>query len=529
MKQRESLFLRRPVLWVSFLCWTVCTAVFRALRMVWVFYEPNLRVIGGAKGLFVLMLAFTAASLALLVCSFMQQEQPDAPKTKKKLFRVCGGVCFVGALLVLAALAVVLKLSGAETSLVMLRFLQNDLPVTLAFLVLAAFALLVLPRLKKRGRVVGAVFSALVLLFGALWLLGVRTPYRFLSAPAVMDTGSDYAVVFATNDKGTGFVSYTYAGERRTVYDQIAGRRVSDSCIHTVHVPYSHLKNNSYEIGSTRVLGDYSYGSDLGAEIAGGPFTLQVNESDEQSYLLLSDWHSHLKDAKAAISHLGAYDAVLLLGDSSAGMDVEAQAARDIVQFAGDLTGGEMPVLFVRGNHDTRGPYAAKLPERLGYDRFYYTADRGPYSFLVLDSGEDKPDDHAEYGGLDDFKVNREAMLDWLQGVTVKNDKLLVLTHAWQVSEPEPELSKAAWDRFSALGARFVLSGHMHINAFYQGKTDEERAFLAAYPGVTTYIDGGFGRNKIYIASRLTLTPEGAHFEAADSTGKIVTDETLEW
>ena len=525
MKEKQSFFLRVPVLSCAALLLTAAVSVFRAFRMVWVFYDPNLRFLGGATGLFLLAVAVLGLLLVLLALRVWRPQNETIQKSR--LCRVLGGVGFVFALLFAVAAVVMIYIAGHETGSVMLLWLKKDLPLVFGFL--AAVVLLVfLPNCKGRGKAALAVCMALVLALGALWVVFPVLPYRIVSDPVVMDTGEDYAVVFATNAPGTGFVSYSYDGAERTVYAQTNGRRIGDRLIHSIRVPYAHLKNNSYTVGSTRVIEEFSYGGRNGKTVTAGPYTLQVNESDTQTYLLISDWHSYLDDAKAAIAALGDYDAVLMLGDPAAGMDFEEQAVRNIVQFGGDLTRGAMPVLYVRGNHETRGAFAGLLPSYLGYDKFYYTADRGPYSFLVLDSGEDKPDDHVEYGGMDDYKQNREQMVDWLKTVKVKNDKLLVLSHAWQVSEPEPALSRAAWDAFSALGARFVISGHEHVCRFLPGDSAQEQEYAEAYPGITAYIDGGH-KGKTYIASKLTLTPQGARFEAVSNSGERIADETFPW
>ena len=527
--KKPSFFTRPAVLSVTLLLAAAGSSVFHALRMVWVFYDPNLRFIGGATGIFLLSLAVIALTLILLALRLFAPKKGDAFLYQRKVCSVLGGIAFVMGLLLCIADAAILILSGSETATVMLLYLKKDLPVILLFFI-GVLLLLVLPNLKKTGKRVLGAGLAVCFALASLWHIFPLLPYRIVSDPVVMDTGKDYAVVFATSSPGLGCVHYSFEGTDYTVYAQQNGRRISDRLIHAVHVPYEHLKNNSYSVESTRVIEDFSYGSRLGKTAEKGPYTLRVNESEAQTYLLISDWHTHLKDAKAAISHLGDYDAVLMLGDPAAGMDFEAQAVKYIVQFGGDLTGGEMPVIYARGNHETRGAFASKMPSYIGYDTLYYTVQRGPYSFLVLDSGEDKRDDHIEYGGLDDYRVNRTQMLDWLQGVSTPTEKLIVLTHAWQVSQPEPELSRAAWDAFSKLGARFVLSGHTHTCEFLDGDTDAQREYLEAYPDITTYIDGGYNQiQKTYIASKLTLTPQGAHFEAANQDGKVITDEVLPW
>lgn len=525
MKRKQSFFLRVPVLSCAALLLTAAVSVFRAFRMVWVFYDPNLRFLGGATGLFLLAVAVLGLLLVLLALRMWKPQNETIEKFR--LCRVLGAFGFVFALLFALAAAVMIYIAGHETGSVMLLWLKKDLPLILAFLA-AAVLLVFLPGYKGRGKAALAVCMAVVLALGALWVVFPVMPYRIVSDPVVMDTGEDYAVVFATNTQGTGFVRYNFDGTDYTVYAQTNGRRIGDRLMHTVHVPYVHLKNNRYTVGSTRVIEEFSYGGRNGKTVTAGPYTLQVNESAEQTYLVISDWHSYLDDAKKAIFHLGDYDGVIMLGDPAAGMDFEEQAVRNIVQFGGALTGGEIPVLYVRGNHETRGAFADLLPSYLGYDKLYYTADRGPYSFLVLDSGEDKPDDHVEYGGMDDYKRNREQMVDWLKTVQVKNDKMIVLSHAWQVSEPEPALSRAAWDAFSKLGARFVISGHEHVCRFLPGDSAQEQEYAEAYPNITAYIDGGH-KGKTYIASKLTLTPQGVRFEAVSNTGESVVDQTLPW
>ena len=523
MKQKTSFFLRIPVLCAAVLLLTAAASVYRAFRMVWVFYEPNIGFLGGSIGLFLIVLAVLGLLLVLLALRLYRSNGRPLPK----VCAVLGGAAFVLSVLFTVAIAAIVYLSGPETNRVMLLYLKKDLPLILLFLS-AVLLLLVLPNLKGRGKAALALCMAVILSLCALWQVFPVLPFRIVSDPVVMDTGEDYAVVFATNTRGTGFVTYNYDGTEYTVYAQVNGRRVGDRMMHTVHIPYTHLKNNRYSVGSTRVVDEYSYGSRLGKTVTAGPYTLQVNESAVQSYLVISDWHSYLDQAKMAIFRLGEYDAVVMLGDPAAGMDFEEQAVQYIVKFGGALTGGEMPILYVRGNHETRGAFADLLPSYLGYDKLYYTADRGPYSFLVLDSGEDKPDDHIEYGGMDDYKLNRQEMLDWLKTAQVKNDKLIVFSHAWQVSEPEPELSRAAWDAFSSLGARFVISGHTHVCKFLTGENEVEQEYLDAYPGITTYIDGGH-RGDTYIASKLTLTPQGVRFEAVSNSGETVVDETLPW
>ena len=66
-----------------------------------------------------------------------------------------------------------------------------------------------------------------------------------------------------------------------------------------------------------------------------------------------------------------------MLGDAAPGLMFEDEIKDYIVEFGGALCKGEMPVVYIRGNHETRGEYAAKLPDYLGMDSFYFNAAFG--------------------------------------------------------------------------------------------------------------------------------------------------------
>lgn len=75
------------------------------------------------------------------------------------------------------------------------------------------------------------------------------------------------------------------------------------------------------------------------------------------------------------------------------------------------------PLIYGRGNHDTRGTIARELfdylPPREG--RFYYARDIGPMHLLVVDNGEDKPDRTNVYAGLNDMTAYRNEELAWFR------------------------------------------------------------------------------------------------------------------
>lgn len=409
-----------------------------------------------------------------------------------------------------------------------LLYLKDSLLVA-AILIFVPFSVLFLPKLKDKSRkTITAVILAVTLLIGIFSIFPV-VPYKITSAPSVIDNGNEYSVVFSTNKYGTGYIEYNYNGKDYKLYDEMGGRLNSDSKIHSISVPYEHLRNNTYSVGSTQVFEQYSYGSHRGKTVNSEKYTFKYNDSENQTFLVISDWHTELEDAYNAISYAGEYDSVILLGDSTPGVDFEEEVVKNIVEFAGEVANGTKPIIYARGNHETRGQYAGKLLDSLGLNEFYYTTNIGPYSFIVLDSGEDKEDSHPEYGGMNNYGQYRADMIDWIKTVNFENEKVIAISHSWTLCDVEQELSDTGWNELDRLGTRLILSGHTHQCRLLGTADDEaEKAMLSAHPGIIGYMDGGKTDNG-YVASKMTLSPDSFSLEAYNNNGEKVFNENFKW
>lgn len=406
--------------------------------------------------------------------------------------------------------------------------LADTFSKALPIIALCSFALFV-PAMNKKAKV---ALAAAVLIIAAIWVVNdfyPLTPYKITSEPTVIDTSEDYSVVFSTNDVGTGYVEYTFEGQDYKVYDHTAGRLNSDSKIHSINIPYEHLRNNSYRVGSVRVIAEFGYGSRLGKEAVSEEYTLKYNDSENQTWLVISDWHTMLNKAYTAVDYLGDYDSVIFLGDSAPTADNEDDAIKNTIEFMGNISGGEKPAIYVRGNHETRGAYANDLPSVLGLDELYYTLNVGDYSFIVLDSGEDKEDSHSEYGGLTAYGDYRKTMVEWLKTAETDSDKVIALSHAWEISQVENDLAVTSWNEIDRMGARLMISGHTHQCGFVNKEAEGINAeIFSAHPHIDAYMDGGKS-GKDYIASMLTLSPEAIGIKAVNQNGEEIINEEMKW
>lgn len=512
---------------VVFFLAVISAIFFYASRAQWIFVDIVVKIDGFMFYLLYAMVANAVLSGVLAALRLYEVKRNGEPVCEKKGFSVLTVLSAIFSVFsFIVATIYVIVLAGKESFGVYSLNLKNSL-YDAAFLVLVPFLAIFFPLLKGKIRKgVLAVVLAIVMVIGICLIFPVGV-YEITSNPTVIDTGENYSVVFSTSDFGTGYVEYTYNGKDYKVYDNTAGRLNTDSKIHSVNIPYEHLNNNTYNVGSVRVIEQYSYGSRLGKEVVSEDYTFAPTVGADVTYLVISDWHTEIERVYDAVEQIGDFDAVLLMGDASPGLDFEDEAVRNIVELSGKVTEGKMPVIFARGNHETRGGYAGKLSDALGLKEFYYTVDTDNYSFIVLDSGEDKDDSHPEYGGMTDYNTYRAEMVEWLKKTEVKNDKVIVLSHSWQVSDVEKDLSQAAWNEFDRLGAKLVISGHSH-DCRLLGGNETEDAMISTHPNITGYMDGGNREDK-YVASKMTLSNENIYIEAYDHFGEKVFEHTINW
>lgn len=305
-------------------------------------------------------------------------------------------------------------------------------------------------------------------------------------------TDNEMTVVWISSDRSIGWVEIApddgasfYAEERPRYYEDFLGRHVV-SKLHRVRVTglqagttyrYRIYQQGIDDSGSIPVLGTVTASDVYSRE----PYRIRTLDSgkDECRFSVVNDIHgrdsiltAHARGMKAADP-----DFVVFNGDMSNLMGSvtyleEAYLSRAVKEFATD-----MPLFFVRGNHETRGPGAMEFmnlyPSHTGNP--YYMFRHGPAVFVVLDSGEDKPDSDIEYGGTAAYDAYREAEAEWLRE-TVRSEAFrsapvkVALLHVppekgrgWHGSN---ELKRLLIPILNEAGVDVMLSGHLHHYSF---------------------------------------------------------------
>ena len=162
-------------------------------------------------------------------------------------------------------------------------------------------------------------------------------------------------------------------------------------------------------------------------------------------------------------------DFLVHTGDAFDWLDNEEQLFVKWLDPIGKGLAGTKALVYARGNHELRGPFARELATYVPVEerRFYYIRDHGPVHLMVLDSGEDKADSTNVYSRLNRSEPYLAAQLQWL-AAHAKTDRRAIdapfrvaLVHQPQWgSMPD---GRAAWrNTLNAANVDLVLAGHRH-------------------------------------------------------------------
>ena len=317
---------------------------------------------------------------------------------------------------------------------------------------------------------------------------------KITNGPVVFEYGGDdYCVIWETSKKGSGCVKYSVDGEEKTVWDEEYGVIRTHDVIHRVFVPKDELRGNEYRICSQFVWFKYGYAALKGKTTESEPIAFGGAAPDDGLKLLcVSDIHECEDRFFEAVGKLDyTPDMVLMIGDVTSNTEDVSRFTGRLINDMARLTGGAVPVAYARGNHETRGEFATQYARYLprSTDGLYFTFNFGPLSAAVLDTGEDKADDHEEYDGLVNFTDYLNKEYDWIQ--TLEEEDFpgryrIVFTHIPGLTN----MRGMDWATpFDEMGFDMIVGAHYHD----AGSWNEDR--------IPIIVDGGERDDDFWITS----------------------------
>lgn len=344
---------------------------------------------------------------------------------------------------------------------------------------------------------------------------------KITAGPAVFECGDGYAVVWSTNAKGSGKVIVEQNGKEKIFWDARGGSIKTHENVHVVKLAKEELDGYSYKVSSQRIIFKNGYSAIKGNTVVSKKLTFKPSPTKDNNLniLCISDVHDRSREMYQSIEFFSEKpDLIMLIGDISSEMEYKKRYIEGILVHAGRISGGEIPVVYARGNHETRGEFASQMINYFPHstDEFYFTFNLGELSAIVLDPGEDKEDDHPEYSGLVDFASYREKEYSWL--CSLKNEDfprkyLIAFSH-------DPLISKhfgKDWNEpLKKLGVNLIVGGHHHISDF-----------IDAQPPI--YIECGKRKNTDeFAAGMLTIGNNRLEMKTISNKGEILLDKTIE-
>lgn len=335
-----------------------------------------------------------------------------------------------------------------------------------------------------------------------VWIIGIVFPlYAIAGQPSVKITHGPYlqnlsenevTVVWTTDKPCKSWVEFSKKEAGKNFYSQLPRKAYASQdglcCVDTLHrVTVTGLEKNTtyfYRVLSQEVKELLPYrpvlGNIVSTDIWKKPLTFTTLDGRQEtlSMVMINDIHgkNDLQKKLLEMAPPQNVDMVVFCGDMCNYINKQSDIFTGFLDTSVGLFASRKPFVYVRGNHETRGAYARNFFRYLAgpEGKFYYAFTYGPIRFVVLDSGEDKPDTDVEYSGLVDFDNYILEQKEWLARELESPEFRaasfrVVLSHipfgkgGWYGSE---RLRKQLLPLLEGARIDLMLSGHNHTFGF---------------------------------------------------------------
>lgn len=233
-----------------------------------------------------------------------------------------------------------------------------------------------------------------------------------LTLPAVFAVGEEYQIMVPVNSSCTMKI---VCGERE-FFDHSNGALRSNTKVHRVILPMSVLNcARKYTVVLRKVIDRKPYFPET-LEEESYDYEFKPVQGTKLRIYQIADAHGKSELASLAALKAGEIDALVLNGDIPNHCG-DFENVMTIYKIAEKVTGGTIPCIFSRGNHDARGYLAEEYADYTptNYGKSYYSVKLGHVWMLIIDCGEDKDDGSIEYGNTvacHPFRIEETAYIE---------------------------------------------------------------------------------------------------------------------
>ncbi|MBE6601206.1 MAG: metallophosphoesterase [Ruminococcaceae bacterium] len=362
-------------------------------------------------------------------------------------------------------------------------------------------------------------------------------PKAFLTAPIVYAVNRSYQIMVPVTCE---LVMWAEVGGK-CFYDDSNGILRSSCSTHRMTVPMELLdREKHYRIGYRVIRERKPYFTEA-EDVAYYESDFRPIEREPIHMYHIADAHNEVERPVSAASFFGKDLDLLILNGDIPNHSGAIEYFASIHQIAGQLTNGEIPVIFSRGNHDMRGNFAEVIADHTPTDngRSYYTFRLGSLWGMVLDCAEDKPDDHPAYGFMNCCEDFRRRETEFIKSVIanadseyqadgVENRIVIVHNPFTQVLEEPFNIETELYREWATLlrediKPNMMICGHMH-KAYISHVGDETDHLGQPCPVV---VASQKGKECPYAGGAFVLYSDRCDVKITDDGGNICLSETL--
>ncbi len=341
-------------------------------------------------------------------------------------------------------------------------------------------------------------------------------------------TGDGITVMWITNVPVEGWVEYGENGaldHKKARY--VDGQMICNNTHQKIRLDgLEPGKTYSYRVCSREITLYEAYRKEFGPTVYSDTYTFRMPSPADRDFtaVVFNDIHkkNDIVDRFSAMLDTMRYDFVFFNGDCIDDPRDEEQTVGFLSYLNEGARAERVPTFYLRGNHEIRNAYSIELRGLLDYpgDKTYGAFSWGDTRFVMLDCGEDKPDDTPVYYGLNDFEGLRRDQAEFLK-TELKSKEFRkagrrVLIHHIPIYGSDDKynpclelwggiLAKAPFD--------ICINGHTHRLAYHPAGSEAGNPF-------PVLVGGG---NRLDTAAMLVLEKQGGKLTltAYDTDGNV--------
>lgn len=287
-----------------------------------------------------------------------------------------------------------------------------------------------------------------------------------------------------------------------------------------------------YRVVSQEITRYSSYYKEFGDTVMSDikSFTTWSDDIRDFRVIVYNDLHSNMRmfNKLHALVEDKPYDLVIFNGDCFDDVEKENDIIGRLQTYNSLIKSDEVPSIYIRGNHETRGEYSLYLWNYLGRmsGRSYSAFSLGDTRFVLLDCGEDKPDDHWVYYDMNDFTRHRLDQAEFLEKELKSNEynkaNKRILIHHIPIFGRKPGSFSPCSDLWKPVleNAPFNVSLNAHTHRYQVIDKGEDRNNFPVIIG---------GSNKDPNGTVMVLEKKGdkLRLEVINADGKKLLDKEL--